>query len=75
MDLYTSPPENKVSSLEIYQKTLDDFMSHNLISMVDSRPRLTERGRAHVIQLCNLLYPVEQRLWTDQFGNKIPDTI
>ena len=72
MDIYSVVGWRSGRSEPILMETLDRFYDHGLIDGVE---QITNKGRAHVIQLCNLLYPNEQRFWSDQFGNKIPDTI
>lgn len=72
LDIYCLPRWNEGRNEPILQETLDEFYDSGLI---DEVKRITAKGRAHVIQLCKLLYPLEQKFWVDQFGNKIPDTI
>lgn len=77
LDIYTMPSWFEDRDEPILAGTISKFENHGLIVVpgLFGSAKLTDKGRAHVIQLCNLLYPVEQKFWTDQFGNKIPDTI
>lgn len=77
LDIYTSPNWFEGRDEQIFKETIKGFENSGLIAIVgySGTARLTRKGRAHVIQLCNLLYPAEATYWVDQFGNKIPDTI
>lgn len=75
LDIYALPDFIENHKEPMLDRTLRDFYRQGLIDSSELSPQLTGMGRAHVIQLCNLLYPVEQKFWADQFGNKIPDTI
>ena len=77
LDIYTMPGWFEDRDEPILAGTISEFENSGLIVVPGSfgSAKLTDKGRAHVIQLCNLLCPVEQKFWTDQFGNRIPDTI
>lgn len=61
----------------ILPETIDKFEDDGLITVPKDyrKSKLTQKGRMHVIQLCNLLYPIEKTVWLDALGNKIPDTL
>lgn len=75
MDIYSVVGWQDGRNEPILTETLSSFYNSGLIDGSCSNPRLTSMGRAHVIQLCNLRYPTIEIVWTDQFGNNIPDTI
>ena len=74
LDIYSIPDCLKGRNEPILAETLSAFYLSGLIDGSHSNPKIISRGRAHVIQLCNLLYPAEESIWIDQFGNQIPDT-
>lgn len=58
LDIYCKPRWRQERNEPILRETLDQFCDQGLI---DEGERITAKGLAHVIQLCNLLYPVEQK--------------
>ena len=77
LDIYSMPYWFEGRQEPIFVATVNEFVEQGLIGSYVSliNVKITPKGRAHVIQLCNLLYPTEQTFWSDQFGNKIPDTL
>ena len=77
LDIYCIANWHEGRDEPILPETIDSFERDGLITVPKNyqKAKITKKGRAHVIQLCNLLYPAEANYWIDQFGNKIPDTI
>jgi hypothetical protein len=56
-----------------YQSAINKLSYDGLIYMDGDRYTTTEKGAAHVKQLCSLPYPKEELRWVDANGNRIGD--
>jgi len=61
---HTTPAPYEGASAPIYQPTVDSFVENNLIEKVDGSYQTTDRGAAHIEQLCATPWPVQR--WVNQ---------
>ena len=66
LDIYTTPDTQPHTGIMAELATL------NLATNTFNFPRLTERGRAHLIQVLRL--PLPRKAWLDASGAEIKDT-
>lgn len=77
LDIYSMPYWFEGRQEPIFLATVNEFVEQGLIGTYGSlsNVKITPKGRAHVIQLCNLPWPTEHTFWADYMGNKIQDTL
>ena len=66
---HTTPAPYKHTDAPIYQPTIDSFVANGLIKKDDDSYQTTERGAAHIEQLCATPWPVQR--WVNQVGEII----
>lgn len=62
LSIHVSPAAPRVSDAPIYKGTIDDFLRNGLIvatADTESGYKTTDRGYAHVEQLCSLSWPTQ----------------
>ena len=66
---HTTPAMPDSIAAPIYQPTVDSFIENGLIEEADGLYQTTERGAAHVEQLCTTPWPGQR--WVNQAGEII----
>ena len=66
---HTTPSPYEGSDAPIYQPTIDSFIANGLIEECDGSYQTTDRGAAHIEQLCATPWPIQK--WVNQAGNII----
>ena len=69
LHFHASPLPHPLSAYPAVAAEIESQLKNGLIEPDKGAYRTTERGKAHVQQLCNLPFPTQ--MWVDKDGNKI----
>ncbi len=69
LHFHVSPLPHPLSAYPAVAAEIESQLNNGLIEEEKASYRTTERGKAHVQQLCNLPFPTQ--MWVDKDGNKI----
>lgn len=69
LHFHVSPLPHPLSSYPAVAAEIESQLNNGLIEEEKASYRTTERGNAHIRQLCNLPFPTQ--MWADKDGNKI----
>lgn len=69
LHFHVSPLPHPLSAYPAVADEIESQLRDGLIEEEKASYRTTERGKAHIRQLCNLPFPTQ--MWADKDGNKI----